>query len=101
MFVSQVIFSGDVAEKNNLENIMKRKLTETQGEIEGLISSECWKQSKMESLEYSFITKWKSKDAFKKWLNRAEHRVHHQKMAHSKRPTIKKTIHEYEVFTFE
>lgn len=101
MFVNQASFEGDKANEAKIIAKMKKTFAELQ-DVSGLLSSECWKKEKNDVVEYSIVTKWTAKQDFIAWLSREEHVNEHKEMNKqrkqgiSEKPSMKKTITQYE-----
>lgn len=98
MFISQVIFESDAANEAVLKGIMKSKLAGA-GEVEGLASSECWKQDKGQRVAYTLVNRWEDREFFKKWMAAESHNQQHRDaLAQTKgeQPDIAKTAYHFE-----
>ncbi|WP_285767074.1 antibiotic biosynthesis monooxygenase [Peribacillus sp. SI8-4] len=101
MFISQASFEGEKVIEYKIITKLKQTIKETI-DVEGLISTDYWLKENKDRVEYVFITKWKSKDHFIKWITREEHVEEHKQRNKQKKHglqeevTIKKTLRQYE-----
>ncbi len=102
MFISQACFEGDKIIEHKIIAKLQKTMKETI-DVEGLISTDCWLKENKDRIEYVFVTKWKSKDHFKKWLTREENVEEHKEMNKQKKQgsqeevKINKTLRQYEI----
>ncbi len=102
MFISQACFEGDKINEHKIITKLQKTLKETIN-VEGLISTECWLKEKKDRVEYALVTKWESKEYFKKWLMREEHVEEHKEMNRQKKQgsqeevKFTKTLRQYEI----
>ena len=101
MFISQASFEGNKSIENKIISKLQKTMNETINS-EGLVSVECWLNTKRDNVEYILVTKWENKEFFKKWVSREEHIEEHKEMAKQKKQGLgnevqfKKTIRQYE-----
>jgi heme-degrading monooxygenase HmoA len=97
MFISQVTFEGNQSYEENIKSIIGQKLKELD-RVEGLISAECWRKESRDTVGYTIVNKWESKECFVAWLSREEHAKGHRQMGNQDdRPRITKTACQYEM----
>jgi heme-degrading monooxygenase HmoA len=104
MFINQAHFEGDKLNEDKIIIKIKSTIDQTK-DVEGLLALECWKKDsndRNDRAEYVLVTKWTTKKEFITWLSREEHVNEHKEMNKQKKqgvsekPTLKKTILQYE-----
>lgn len=76
MFISQVIFESAPANEQTLKDIVAGKV-KSAAQAAGVVSAECWRTSKADSVGYAAVTRWESREQFLTWL-KDSHKSPHQ-----------------------
>jgi heme-degrading monooxygenase HmoA len=104
MFINTATFEIEKAYEERLIN--KREKDKTQlTEAKGLLSFECWRRENKDTVEFVYVSKWDSQDAFKAWISRDEHVHEHKEMNKRKKDNeekeqvkMKKTLRAFELY---
>lgn len=101
IFINQAQFEGDKINEEKIIAKIKNTIDQLEN-VQGLLSSECWKKESNDRVAYVVVTKWTTKKEFITWLSREEH-VHEHKEMHkqkkqeiSEKPIMTKTIFQYQ-----
>ncbi|PKR86565.1 antibiotic biosynthesis monooxygenase [Heyndrickxia camelliae] len=104
MFVMNARFEAEKSHEERLKAKAKKNKQDIQG-AEGLVSYECWRKEKKDTIEYVFVSKWEKQEDFKTWISRDEHVAEHKAQRQQQKETgvkptsaFKKTLQSYEVY---
>lgn len=104
MFVNTATFEIEKAYEERL--VKKREKDKAQlAQAKGILSFECWRRENKDTVEFVYVSKWESQDAFKAWISRDEHVNEHKEMNKRKKETeqteqvkMKKTLRAFELY---
>ncbi|MDR1778109.1 MAG: antibiotic biosynthesis monooxygenase [Desulfovibrio sp.] len=93
MFISQVIFEGEKTNEEIIMALMHKKSVEASN-VKGLLSTERWLKNGQNTVGFSIVCKWESREHFKAWFSTTEHG--HRGGKTEERPPITKTAYQFE-----
>ncbi len=104
MFVNTATFEIEKAYEDRL--VKKREKDQAQlAKAKGILSFECWRRENKDTVEFVYVSKWESQDAFKAWISRDEHVNEHKEMNKRRKENeqteqvkMKKTLRAYELY---
>lgn len=104
MFVNTATFEIEKAHEDRL--VKKREKDQAQlAKANGILSFECWRRENTDTVEFVYVSKWESQDAFKAWISRDEHVNEHKEMNKRRKENeqteqvkMKKTLRAYELY---
>ena len=104
MFVNTATFEIEKAYEERL--VKKREKDQAQlAKAKGILSFECWRRENKDIVEFVYVSKWESQDAFKAWISRDEHVNEHKEMNKRRKENeqteqvkMKKTLRAYELY---
>ena len=104
MFVNTATFEIEKAYEERL--VKKREKDQAQlAKAKGILSFECWRRENKDTVEFVYVSKWESQDAFKAWISRDEHVNEHKEMNKRRKENeqteqvkMKKTLRAYELY---
>ncbi|KKI94070.1 antibiotic biosynthesis monooxygenase [Bacillus sp. SA1-12] len=104
MFVNTAVFEIEHAYEERLVRKHEKDKLEL-GKAKGLLNFECWRRENKDTVEFVYVSKWESQDAFKAWISREEHVNEHKEINKRKKENtlkeqvkMKKTIRGYELY---